>query len=156
MVDPHDGLVSFQHAFLRGELDTQRGRVHPELFVLLDDTPGGFRLTYALATGKQVSAIAMYVLNGRDEEKPYFQVGYAVAEDARGQGIAQKLLRLSIDEMTAGFKQSFPSFYVEAVVSESNIASKRVAEKVIGGEPEAITDNHSGESAVRYTMTIGG
>ena len=97
----------------------------------------------------------MYVMNGLSEGKPYFQVGYAVAEDARGRGIAQKILRLSIDEMTAGFKQTIPSFYVEAVVSESNRASKRVAEKVIGGAPEAITDNHSGESAVRYTMTVG-
>lgn len=156
MVDPHIGLVSFQQAFARGELDTQRGRIHPQLVMMLDDAGGGFRLTYAVVEGKTVKALAMYVMNGMSEGKPYFQVGYAVAEDARGQGFAQKVVQQSIDEITAGFKGKIPSFYIEAVVSISNLASKRVAEKLIGGEPEELTDNNSGEPAVRYTKLVGG
>jgi hypothetical protein len=155
MVDPHIGLLSYQQALLQGAVHPEPGRVHPELTLFVDDVPTGKRLTYALHDGMTVKATAVYVMNGRSEGKPYFQVGYAVAENFRNQGIAQKILRLSIEEMSAGFKKVIPAFYVEAVVSKKNLASLRVAQKVIGGEPEEITDKESGEKAQRYTVLVG-
>jgi predicted GNAT family acetyltransferase len=155
MVDPYIGLVSYQQALSQGIVHPEPGRIHPELTLLVDDVPGGKRLTYAYADGLTVKATAIYVMNGRSGGKPYFQVGYAVAENFRGQGIAQKVLQLSISEITAGFKKLIPSFYIEAVVSKTNLPSLHIAQKVIGGSPEEITDQESGESALRFTMLVG-
>jgi len=124
--------------------------------VLFDDVPGGKRLTYSLMDGLKIKATAVYVMNGTEGKMPYFQVGYAVAEDCRGQGVAQETLRASINEIGAGFRNSIPEFYIEAVVPKSNIASMHIAQKIIGGTPEEITDKESGELSVRYTMLVGG
>jgi hypothetical protein len=155
MVDPHIGLVSYQEALLQGLIHPRPCKVHKELTVLFDDVPDGKRITYALMSGSTVKATVIYALNGSLNGKPYFQVGYAVAEAFRNQGVAKKALRMSIEEITEGFSASIPSFYIEAVVSRSNAASLRLAETVIGGAPEEITDKHSGESALRYTMSVG-
>jgi hypothetical protein len=156
MVDPHIGLISYQQALLQRLIQPSRCKTHPELTVLFDDVPGGKRLTYALMDGLKIKATAVYVMNGTEGKMPYFQVGYAVAEDCRGQGVAQETLRASINEIGAGFRNSIPEFYIEAVVPKSNIASMHIAQKIIGGTPEEITDKESGELSVRYTMLVGG
>lgn len=60
--------------------------------------------------GLKVKATAVYVMNGKEGQRPYFQVGYAVAEDCRGQGVAQETLGASISEMSAGFENIIPEF----------------------------------------------
>lgn len=155
MIDPNVGLVSYQAALLRGEIRPIACEIHKELTVLFDNAPAGIRITYALTKGKVVKALVMYAPNGTNEGKPYFQVGYAVAEQFRGAGIAKRALKLSVEEFSEGFRSSVPAFYIEAVVSPSNIASINVAEAVIGGTPEEITDQHSGQRALRFTMSVG-
>lgn len=155
MVDPHLGLVSYQQALLQGLIYPRPCTIHSALTIVVDDVPDGKRMTYAYMDGKVVKATVVYVMNGRSDDKPYFQVGYAVAEEFRNQGVAQKALRMSIEEMTAGFGRLIPSFFIETVISKSNVASLRIAEKIIGGAPEEITDKHSGEIALRYTMLVG-
>jgi len=154
MVDPHDGLVSYREALSKGLIRPQLGRAHAELTVLLDDAEGEKRLTYALMQDGEVLGIAIYVMNGYEYEKPCFQVGYAVFDKFRNQGVAKELLKMSLDELSSEFKDIFPSFHIEAVVSPSNVASKKVAEAIIGGTPDEITDKHSGENAHRYTKTV--
>lgn len=155
MVDPHLGLVSYQQALSQGLLHPKPGSIHSLLTVLMDDVPDGKRITYAYMDGEIVKATIVYVMNGSSDGKPYFQVGYAVAENFRNQGVAQKALQMSIDEMTAGFGRLIPSFFIEAVVSKSNTASLRIAQKIIGGQPDEITDKNSCEAALRYTMLVG-
>jgi len=154
MVDPHIGLISYQQALLQGLIRPDACNIHPSLTVLMDDVPGGKRLTYAYVEGLIVKATAIYVMNGKSGNRPYFQVGYAVAEEFRGQGAAQRVLRMSIDEISACFSKVIPEFYIEAVVSMTNPASLHIAEKIIGGVPEEITDKESGEPALRYTMLV--
>jgi len=154
MVNPHDGLVSYQEALSEGLIHPNPTSIYKELTVLFDEVEDEKRLTYAYMQDGLAKGIAIYIMNGIDDGKPYFQVGYAVAEKFRNQGIAQKLLKMSIDELAHGFRQHFSSFYVEAVVSVSNKESQRVAEKVIGGVAEEIIDEHSGEPALRYTLYV--
>ena len=83
------------------------------------------------------------------------KVGYAVAEPFRKQGLGSRVVRMSVEELTEGFRKVIPAFYIEAVVSPTNLASLRIAETVIGGTREEIVDKHSGESAVRFTLGVG-
>lgn len=55
--------------------------------------------------------------------------------------------------MQSGFR-GHPPFYVEAVVSDKNTPSLRVAEAVLGGEPESFKDSISGEPALRYAKLV--
>lgn len=155
MVDPYHGLVSYQQALLQGLIHPSRCKVHKALTVLLDDVPDGKRITYALVEGTTVKATVVFTPNGLFEGKPCFQVGYAVAEPLRGQGLGAQVLRMSIEELTEGFRKIIPNFYIEAVVSPSNLASLRIAETVIGGTREQIVDQHSGENAIRFTVAVG-
>lgn len=155
MVDPHIGLVSYQNALKQRLIQPSRCKLYNDLTVLLDDIQDGKRITYALMSGVTVKAIAIYTPNGSEGGKPCFQVGYAVAEAFRKQGIAKKVLAMSVDELTEGFKSLIPSFLIEAVISPENVASLKIAEVVIGGAPDEIVDKHSGEKALRYTMSVG-
>lgn len=155
MVNPHIGLVSYQQALLQGLIHPRPCAVHKTLFVLFDDVPDGKRITYAMVQGTTVKATVVFAPNGYFDGKPCFQVGYAVAEPFRRQGLATQVVRMAIEELTEGFKKVIPAFHIEAVVSPSNLASLRVAETVVGGTRDQIVDKHSGESAIRFTVAVG-
>jgi hypothetical protein len=149
MTDPTAALVSFQEALSAGGLRLERGRVDPNVYLHVDRAQGKTRFTYVHLDGKTVTAFVSFVINGTFEGHPNFAAGYAVPEPFRNQGRAKAILTAGIAEMQNGFR-GYPPFYVEAVVSEKNVASLKVAETVLGGEAERIKDSHSGEPAVRY------
>lgn len=149
MTDPTDALVSFQEALSSGRLRLERGRVDPTVYLHVDQAQGKPRFTYVHLDGKTVTAFVSFVPNGTFEDHPNLAAGYAVPEPYRNKGKAKAILASGIAEMQNGFR-GHPPFYVEAVVSEKNVASLKVAEAVLGGEPESIEDNISGEPALRY------
>lgn len=149
MTDPTNALVSFQEALSAGGLHLERGRVDPTVYLHIDQAQGQTRFTYVHLDGKTVTAFVSFVLNGAFEGHPNLAAGYAVPEPYRNQGKAKTILAAGIAEMQNGFR-GHPPFYVEAVVSEKNVASLKVAEAVLGGEAERIKDSHSGEPAVRF------
>jgi len=156
-VNPMDALKSFEPALKAGELEVGRGAVHPDLLVHIDHPMGKPRATYAKMQGESVGALAMLgpadPLNGLR----VFQLGYAVPQHLRKRGLAKDIAQAAIDEFTAAMvREGIRSFYVEAVVGVKNIASQKVAARVIGGEPKAITDENSGEAALQYIRKIGG
>ncbi|HCH7782536.1 GNAT family N-acetyltransferase [Pseudomonas aeruginosa] len=160
MANPFLALASFQQAFLSGEIKPQLCQGHNELHVFQDEPePGEKRLTYALIalTGK-VRGYAIFVPADPIEGCPCFGVGYAVAEDERGQGIAQAMLESSIQELRKGLgprlSARFPGFYVEAMVALDNIASNKVALNVLNSAPEETTEEISGERAFRYERFV--
>lgn len=149
MTDPTDALVSFQAAVSAGSLHLERGRVDPNVYMHVDIANGKPRFTYAFLEGKTVVALATFANNGSYQGHGNITVGYAVPEGYRSKGLAKAILRAGIAEMQNGFK-GMPPFYVEAVVSEQNTASLKVAEAVLGEELERFKDGHSGEPAVRF------
>ncbi len=149
MSDPTDALKIFQDALLTGPVELERGRVDPDIYCHPHRGQRTPQFTYVRLEGKTVLAFATFALNGTYNGCPNLAVGYAVPEALRGKGRAKDILAAGIAEMQNGFR-GYPPFYVEAVVSEKNVASLKVAEAVLGGEAERIKDSHSGEPAVRY------
>ena len=156
MTDPMDGLVSFQKAFRRGEIELQKAELYPDVFVHLDQpTMGVSRYTYVTLKGKTVTSLAMIVMADRIEGLPCFQLGVAVPVAHRRNGYAKAIVAAAIAELKNGLaRNNIPTFYVEAVVSVNNHASKRVAETTISPSSTPITDSVSGLPALHYLSKI--
>jgi hypothetical protein len=155
MTDPSSALHSFQEALLRRGIQLQRGALHPELYLHVDDANGRIRFTYVTLEKSAVTAFVSFVLAEPVQGTPCFQVGYAVPEAYRRQGRAKALVGLAMAELQHGFSGSLgPALYVEAIVGADNTPSQRVAEKTLSATPVAVTDGISGLPALRYLRKI--
>lgn len=149
MTDPSFALESFQLAVSAGGIHLEQGRIHPDVHLHVDQAHGKPRFTYVRLEGSVVTAFATFVPNGHDRGHANLTVGYAVPEPYRNQGRAKSIFAAGITELQNAFR-GHPPFYIEAVVGAHNIASLRVAAAVLGGAPESIEDENSGEPALRY------
>lgn len=149
MTDPSNAMASFQQALDQGALDMEIGRVDPAVRFYFDQGHGVPRFTYVKLDGGRVSAFASFVPADPIEGQPCFQCGYAVPEAYRGQGKATDILSAGIAELRNGFAGN-PPFWVEAVVGLDNVASQRVAEKVLEAPRKQITDQVSGQPALQF------
>jgi hypothetical protein len=151
MTDPYDALTSFQKALRAGILDIHRCELDPKLFVHPDRAGGVMRLTYVYLDRKTVTAFTNFVQTEPFEGLPCFQIGYAVPPAYRKQGRATALVKAAIAEMLHGFSRNkVPEFYVEAIVGRDNLASQKVAAKVLEQVGREIVDSHSGKPALSY------
>ncbi|HDS5078668.1 TPA: GNAT family N-acetyltransferase [Klebsiella aerogenes] len=150
IVDPTDSLVSFQHALSNGLINPSSCIVHPKMKVLLDNADGTPRITYAFIDGQTVKGVVIYIPVDSIEGKPCFGVAYAVADEYKMQGVGTKLLLSSIAEMQQGFKNSFPEFYIEAIVGVDNLASNKLASKILSATSNPGEDSHSGKPINQY------
>lgn len=155
MTDPMNALKSFQEVLAAGGISPERGRLHSDLLVLLDHPNGAPRFTYALIDGGSVIALATFAPADPMEGSPCFNVGYAVDESHRSRGRGKQVVRKAFDELTSGFKNAgVPHLYVEAIVSASNEASKKVASEVFSNSPTPCTDSVSGQPALQYVRQL--
>ncbi|WP_351123587.1 hypothetical protein [Shewanella sp. T24-MNA-CIBAN-0130] len=73
----------------------------------------------------------------------------------RRQNLATEIVQKSIDEVKAEFqRKGISSFYVEAVVGIDNLASQKLANKLLSDKFEEITDDVSGENAYHYFCLV--
>ncbi|MGE3433483.1 MAG: GNAT family N-acetyltransferase [Ramlibacter sp.] len=129
-------LRSLQEAFSAGAIRLQPGALDPELFVHMDRPNGELRLTYVRLRGKKVTAMVQFIPCDPVEDEPCFNVGWAVPENLRGQGRSGEAFIAAVKEMRHGFaSHGMDAFWIEGVVGEDNVASQRVAERVISGLP---------------------
>jgi hypothetical protein len=155
MTDPSNALQSFQQAILRGKMQLQRGVLHPDLYLHVDDLNGQTRFTYVRLEGRTVTALVMFALCDPIEGTPCLNVGYAVPEAYRNQGRAKEAISTAISEMQHGLaRQGQLVFYVEAIVGADNKSSQRVAEQAISDTAVAVTDQISGLPAFQYIRRI--
>ena len=156
LVNPLDAFKTFEPALRRGELQVERGRVNPSLIVHMDQLEGRLRITYARMQNDSVVGIAIITPAEFENGLPVFQLGYAVPQHLRKRGIATALAQAAIDEFTAGIARGgVVHFFMEAMVGTKNIASQKVAERVIGGDPRPTVDEASGEPILQYMKEIG-
>lgn len=156
LVNPMDALRTFEPALRRGELDVQRGVVDPSLMIHMDMPQGIWRITYAKLRDNAVIGIAIIIPADHEKGLPVFQIGYAVPQQLRKRGIAKELARSAIEEFSAGMaRNGIVHFFLEAMVGVKNVASQKVAQDVIGGEPRPTIDSNSGEEILQYLKEVG-
>ena len=156
MVDPLDGLKSFQQEFLLGTIKLKPGILDKNLYLHVDAPNGEKRLTYVRLDGKTVTAFVNFVWSDPIEGVPCIGIGYAVPEAYRNQGRAKEIVNAAISDLKSGLGRGGQNrpFFVEAIVGADNIPSQHVAAQVISGESEAVTDQHSGLPALRYVRKV--
>ena len=154
IADPMDALVSLQREVRRGML-TNPTELSPGVRVVLDQPNGVIRYSYARIEHGRVKSIAIFVHHEPINGVPCFNLGYAVPEAYRNRGWAGLIIEQGIQELRRGLgRHGAKSFYVEAVVGTDNLASQRVASKIISDAPVAGTDSESGEPILQYTRLV--
>ena len=150
MTDPMEALKNLQVEVGRG-LRFQPCELNSNMGVYMDQPNGRTRLSYAIIEGEVVKALSLFVAIDPEEGVPCFTAGYAVAEGFRNNGLATTILQNSIAELKYGLgKNRVKRFYIDAIIGLDNIASQKVASKVISTKQEKIVDCYSGNDAYRY------
>lgn len=153
--DVGGALSSFQAALLANTIQLQRGELDRDLLVHMDRPNGETRLSYARMEGRTVVVLVQFIPCDPFEGEPCFNVGWAVAEVFRKQGRAREVVIAALREMRNGFNRAgMKAFWVEAIVGNENIASQKLAEKVISQPIETSTDRYSGDPIVQYLRRI--
>lgn len=148
-------LKSFQQAYNAGEIRLQPGALDPELFMHMDRPNGELRLTYVRLEGKKVTAMVQFVPCDAVEGEPCFNVGWAVPEEWRGQGRSGEAFIAAVKEIRHGFApHGMAAFWIEGVVGADNLASQRVAERVISAPMATDIDSTAGVPVVQYLRRI--
>lgn len=150
MTDPYVALVSFQQALDSRQIEVLSGQVHSELLVHFDAPVDQPRMSYAVVEDDLVKALVMFVEDQPIRGVKCYGVGYAVLKQFQRQGIATKVLRKSIDELRFGLSEHMAEFYVEAVVGRDNVASQKVASRVLAPTGRPGTDRVSGQPILMY------
>lgn len=154
MADPMDSLVGLQQAINNG-FPTMAATLNPTLRVVADKPLGVPRYTYARIEDRQVKAIAMLVLVEPIDGVLTYSIGYAVHEGFRNQGWGLEIAEQAIDEFRNGVsRHNIKQFYVEAVVSPENLASKALAAKLFQEPPRQSVEDESGEPALVYKRLV--
>jgi hypothetical protein len=155
MTNPMDALVFLQAALDAGTVRMRACDIHPDLKVLLDHPAGDPRITYAKVVAGVVQSIAIFVVAEPVANVPCFALGCAVIESMRGQGWAKEIVRKAMDEMQKGLKRNgVLQFYVEGIVSTSNVASNRLAKRMLSDSPRAGTEGISREPIFQYLKLL--
>ncbi|MBP3998295.1 N-acetyltransferase [Pseudomonas koreensis] len=154
IADPMDALVSLQREVRRG-MPTNPTELSPGVRIVLDQPNGVIRYSYARIEHGRVKSIAIFVHLEPINGVPCFNLGYAVPEAYRNRGWAGLIIEQGIQELRRGLgRHGAKSFYVEAVVGTDNLASQRVASKIISDAPVAGIDSESGVPILQYTRLI--
>ncbi|MBP3061996.1 GNAT family N-acetyltransferase [Ectopseudomonas chengduensis] len=154
IADPMEALVSLQREIRRG-MQTHPTEMSPSVRVIHDQPTGIARYTYAKIEHGRVKAISIFVHHEPIDGIPCFNLGYAVPEAYCNRGWAKEIVEQGIQELRLGLgRHGVKSFYVEAVVGKDNLASQRVASKVISDTPVEGTDSESGEAILAYTRLV--
>lgn len=151
MTDPMNAFVSLQQALDDQEIPLQSGDKHKDILVISQSFPGFQRMTYAKVEGGTVQSMVMFVLMGQSDGFLCFQLGWATLESERGRGHATEIVGKGMEELRDGLKaKGIKKIRMEAVISDSNLPSNKLALKLISDLPESCTDSFSGEAAQRY------
>lgn len=155
MTNPMNALIQLQFALDSRLVFLTPCEIHKDISVIMDEPNGGLRLTYARTSNGKVQSISIFALTESVEGVPCFQMGWATIESMRGKGLATEIVTKSIDEIRNGLRrQGAKKFYIEAVISTSNVPSNKIAKKLLSDCPVSCDDAFSGESALQYLRII--
>lgn len=139
----------FSNAFDKKIIDLHQCGNSKDLYLHADQPEGTVRLTYAMFSDDKKTVTAMAIIhfteryaNGMSK----WSIGWYVNPDYRSKGLGANITKLALDEFVKNMKPNLPSdFYIEASVDPENIASNKIAEKLIGNK-EVVKDENGIES----------
>lgn len=156
MVDMSAAMESFQGALDQKIISPIRGELDHDLHVLQDIAGGLVRMTYVYIANSRVTAFASIAQCDPIDGMPCFQIGYAVAEDHRGKGLAKKITAAAMEEFSNGITRNGAENYViEAAVGINNEASLAVARAVIAETGTDATDHNTGQPIKLFHKNYG-
>jgi len=128
----------FSDAFDKKIIDLHPCEISKDLYLHVDKPEGTIRLTYAMFSNDKTTVTAITIIHFYE---PYqngiskWSMGWCVHPDYRNKQLGYTIARLALDEFVKNMGPKMPSdFYIEASVDAGNIASRRIAEKLIGNE----------------------
>jgi RimJ/RimL family protein N-acetyltransferase len=130
------------------------GTLDDKLFLHIDRPGDDVRLTYVRLDGQTVTAFIQFIPTEPVDGEMCFSVGWAVPEELRGQGRAAEAFLVALKEMREGFSQKVNSFWIEGIVEMDNLASQRVAARVISASPKPSVDGEAGVPILQYLRHI--
>lgn len=147
-------LQSFQQALNAGELSPLPGTLDEQLFLHVDRPGDDVRLTYVRLDGGTVTALIQFIPVEPIDGEVCFGVGWAVPERLRGQGRAGEAFLAAVREMRHGFRTKMASFWLEGIVGQENVASQRLAARVISPSPKPSVDGEAGVPVLQYLRHV--
>lgn len=155
MTDPMDALVQLQLALDNRVVSLSPCELHKDILVIADQPNGTPRYTYVKINEDKVQAIALFVHTESIDGTPCFQLGWATIENMRGLGFAQHVTERGIDELVNGLgMHGIEKLYIEAIISDSNKPSIKIANKLLSDSPKKCTDSFSGEPALQFLRRV--
>ena len=155
MADPLIALLSLQQAVTAGDPLVNPQAIGEGYVMMYDEPNGGKRFSYAKIINREVQALSIFGLVDPIDGVPCFSVGYAVNENHRGHGLAVEAVNKGIKEMTTGFSRTrMRSFYVEAMIDETNIHSIKVSEKLFPGPGVRTNEHETGTPSLYFKKLI--
>jgi hypothetical protein len=150
-----NALVQLQIALDNRLVTLHPCEIHNDICVIADRPNGVPRYTYAKINDGKVQSIALFALTEPIEGIPCFQMGWATLESMRGRGLATETTIKAVDELRNGLRRhGADRFYLEAIVSDSNQPSNKLAKKLLSNAPKNCIDVFSGEPAVQYLRML--
>ena len=151
-----DSLRLLQQAIDKQIVEFQRCEIFPDIAVHFDKPNDVPRFTYANLKNGVAQSIALFVMVEPVEGTHCFQMGWATAETMRRKGLATDVVSKAVEELKNGMNRNgIDRFYIEAIISESNIESQRLAARIFTDAPQPCTDSLSGEKALQYLRLVG-
>lgn len=151
---PMEVLVDLQRGINSG-ITLRQCELDPRVYMTAGRVNGRTRYCYVLVEQGIVKALSLFVQDDPIGNIDRFLLGYAVAEKYRRRGYGTKITGEGIAEL-AGYlaKRGVAAFYVTAFVAMDNIASRKVAEKVLTKACKKITEDDPERNACYYVRLV--
>lgn len=154
-VEMMDALTGFNAALKAGTIAVQPTRSDPKVFLHADTPDGTQRLSFVRMKGAHATAIAVIVVAEPLDGLPVIHIGCAVREDQRGKGLGRHVLTVALEDFQTNMgAKGLTDYWIESVVEADNHASAAMTTKVLGIEPEDVTDDATGEASLRFLKRI--
>lgn len=145
-VEMMDALTGFNAALKAGAIRIQPIATDSKVFIHADSPEGTPRLSYVQMKGAHATAIAATIIMEPLENLPVIHIGCAVREDQRGKGRGRHVLTVALqDFQTSMVAKGLTDYWIESLIESDNAASVAMTTKVLGIEPEEVTDDETDE-----------
>lgn len=140
-----EAFNQFVAAFEKGLVEISPCSLFKDLHVHMDIPNGTPRFTYVMfdptnTTKVIAQCVIVFAKNLLDGNKKW-QIGWCTDENYRDQGIGYDISNKALQEFSHNLKSKLKGDYIEANVDANNIASFKIAEKLIGDEEVIEKDN---------------